>query len=206
MTQIGSVYSSIVGILNAQDANGNYIYGGGNESTPPVSATTLAQLGALPSSSAAFTNGTASTSVRTSDNTTMQVGMTASDIGGSLLSTIKSIVDFNNGSTGNFGSTISLAQSTFLTSAIQASTSAAQDVNDAAAQNGEANTQLTNALTNQISLSTLYKGFVSNIADVDMGTAVANLNLDQTALQAATEVTAQLNQISLLNYLPASTA
>jgi flagellar hook-associated protein 3 FlgL len=79
-------------------------------------------------------------------------------------------------------------------------------VNDAAAQNGENYTQLNDALTNQQSLSTMYTGFVSNIADVNMGTAVANLNLDQTALQAATEVTAQLNQISLLNYLPASTS
>jgi flagellin-like hook-associated protein FlgL len=52
----------------------------------------------------------------------------------------------------------------------------------------------------------MYAGFVSNIADVNMGQAVANLNLDQTALQATTEVTAQLNQISLLNYLPSSTS
>jgi flagellin-like hook-associated protein FlgL len=40
-----------------------------------------------------------------------------------------------------------------------------------------------------------------------MSTAVANLNQNQVALQAALEVTAQLNQISLLNYLsPASSS
>jgi flagellar hook-associated protein 3 FlgL len=206
MAQVSSVYSEVVGILNTQDSSGNYIYSGGNDGTPPVNATTLSQLGALSSSAAAFTNGTSTTSVRTSDNTSVQVGMTASDIGGSLLSTIKSIVDFNNGSTGNFGSTVTSTQSAFLTTAIQGATSAASDVNDAAAQNGENYTQLNDALTNQQSLSTMYTGFVSNIADVNMGTAVANLNLDQTALQAATEVTAQLNQISLLNYLPASTS
>ena len=50
-------------------------------------------------------------------------------------------------------------------------------------------------------LSTLYTGFVSNIENVDMGTAITQLNENQTALQAALAVTAQLNQVSLLNYM-----
>ena len=54
-------------------------------------------------------------------------------------------------------------------------------------------------------MSTLYQGFASDIQDVDMATAATNLNQNQTALQAALEVTAQLGQLSLLNYLPAST-
>lgn len=204
MDQVSSIYSEIVGVLNSQDSNGNYIYGGGNNSTPPVSATDLTQLGALSSSSDAFTNGSVTNSVRTSDNTTVQVGQTASGIASSLMSTIKSIVDFNNGSTGNFSTTLTSAQSTFLTSAISSAKSAASDVNDVAAQNGENYTQLNDALSNQKSLSTMYSGFVSNIADVNMGQAVANLNQDQVALQAAMEVTSQLGKISLLNYLPTS--
>jgi flagellar hook-associated protein 3 FlgL len=204
MDQVSSIYSEIVGVLNTQDSNGNYIYGGGNNSTPPVSATDITQLGALSSSSDAFTNGNSTTSVRTSDNTSVQVGQTASGVASSLIATIKSIVDFNNGSTGNFSSTLTATQSTFLTSAISDAKSAASDVNNVAAQNGENYTQLNDALTNQQSLSTMYKGFVSNIADVNMGQAVANLNQDQVALQAAMEVTSQLSQISLLNYLPSS--
>jgi flagellar hook-associated protein 3 FlgL len=206
MDQVSGIYSEIAGILNTQDANGNYIYGGGNNDTPPVSATDLSQLGALSSASDASTNGDETASVRTSDNTTVQVGQTASGIASSLISTIKSIVDFNNGSNGNFGATVSTAQSTFLTSAIQSSTSAASDVNNVDAANGNNYAQLNDALTNQQSLSTMYTGFVSNIANVNMGQAVSNLSLDQTALQAATEVTAQLNQISLLNYLPTTAA
>ena len=53
-------------------------------------------------------------------------------------------------------------------------------------------------------MSTLYTGFVSNIQNVNMASAISSLNLNQTALQAATEVTAQLGQISLLNYLTPS--
>jgi flagellar hook-associated protein 3 FlgL len=204
MDQVSSIYNEVVGILNTQDSNGNYIYGGGNNSTPPVSAANTTQLGALSSASQAFTNGDETTSVRTSDTTSVQVGQTASGVASSLIATIKSIVDFNNGSNGNFGTTLTSAQSTFLTGAIQSAQSAASDVNNVAAQNGQNYTELNDASTSQQSLSTMYKGFVSNIADVNMGQAVANLNQDQVALQAAMEVTSQLNQISLLKYLPSS--
>ena len=72
----------------------------------------------------------------------------------------------------------------------------------AAATNGFTFNRLQDAVTQQQSLSTLYKGFVSNIEDVDMGKAITNLNQNQVALQAALQVTAQLNKVSLLTYLP----
>jgi flagellar hook-associated protein 3 FlgL len=55
-------------------------------------------------------------------------------------------------------------------------------------------------------MSTLYSGFVSNIQDTDMATAATQLSLNQTALQAALQVTSTLNKLSLLNYLSAPTA
>ena len=64
--------------------------------------------------------------------------------------------------------------------------------------------QLKNAASQQSSMSTLYSGFVSNIQDTDMATAATQLSLNQTALQAALQVTASLNKLSLLNYLPVS--
>jgi flagellin-like hook-associated protein FlgL len=39
-----------------------------------------------------------------------------------------------------------------------------------------------------------------------MAKAATQLSQNQTALQAALQVTAQLHQVSLLNYLPAPTA
>ena len=44
--------------------------------------------------------------------------------------------------------------------------------------------------------------FTSDLEDVDMGEAISRLNQNQVALQAALQVTSQLNKISLLNYLP----
>jgi flagellar hook-associated protein 3 FlgL len=94
------------------------------------------------------------------------------------------------------------AQATFLTSELPTSIAANQALNTATASNGFVFNQLQDAVTQQQSLSTLYKGFVSDIQDVDMGKAITNLNQNQVALQAALQVTAQLNKVSLLNYLP----
>ena len=53
-------------------------------------------------------------------------------------------------------------------------------------------------------MNTLYKKFVSDIQDTNMADAATQLSLNQTQLQAALQVTAGLQQLSLLNYLPVS--
>ena len=205
MSQAQGLYAQAVQILNAQDANGNYIYGGNNAGTPPVTATTLSQLASLGSVSAAFANGTRAASVQVADDQTVQVGMLASNIGTNLLQTFQDLAQFNAGANGNFGASLTSAQSNFLTNELPTAISGEQSVNNAAATNGDTYNQLTDASNQQQSLSTLYQGFVSNLQDVDMSTAITQLNQNQTALQAALQVTAQIGNISLLNYLSAPT-
>jgi flagellar hook-associated protein 3 FlgL len=202
MNQADGIYQQVEQILNTQDANGNYIYGGNINNTPPLVTTSLSQLGSLTSISQAFANGTEKTSVRVADGETVQVGVLASDIGTGILQTLKDLVDFNNGSNGNFSSNLSSAQSSFLTSEISVADSAETGLNAATGANGEVYNQLQSASTEQQSMATLYQGFVSNIQNVDMSTAVTQLNQNQVALQAAEQVTAQLSKTSLLNYLP----
>jgi flagellar hook-associated protein 3 FlgL len=201
MTQAQGLYSQVEQILNSQDANGNYIYGGDNANTPPLTASTLTQLASLPSVSAAFANGSKAQSVRVSDGETVQVGMLASNVATNLIQTFQSLASFDAGPNGNFGSGLTQAQSNFLSGAVQSAQTAAQSVNTAAAENGDTYNQLQDAQNRQQSLSTLYQSFVSNLKDVDMSTAITQLNQNQTALQAALQVTAQIGKLSLLNYL-----
>ncbi|HTQ13376.1 MAG TPA: flagellin [Rhizomicrobium sp.] len=205
-TDAQSVLDQLNTILNSKDANGNYLYGGDKNTTQPLNATTLADLVALPSASAAFSNGTVTNAVRISDGQTVQVGVLASDAGQQLLQSLKDVADYNAGPGGPLGSTIDSATSSFLSGAIQGAAGAAQAVNNVAATNGAVYQQLQDASSTQQSMSNMYQGFVSDIQDVDMTTAVSNLNQNQLALQAALQVTAQLNQISLLNYLPLSSS
>jgi flagellar hook-associated protein 3 FlgL len=205
MSQAQNIFEQTVQILNSQDANGNYIYSGGKTNTAPVTTTTMAQLMALPSASQAFANGTQKASVQVGSNENVQVGVLASDVGTQLMQTLQDIANSNASS--NFGTQLTSAQSTFLSNEIPNAQTASQTINDASGTNGEVYQQLQSAVTAQQSMSTLYQGFASDIQNVDMATASTNLSENQTALQAALEVTAQMGQLSLLNYLsPTSTA
>jgi flagellar hook-associated protein 3 FlgL len=205
MSQASSIFDQASAILNSQDANGNYIYSGGKSNTPPLTPTSLSALAALPSAASAFANGTQKASVQVGPNQNVQIGVLASDVGTQLMQTLQDVANFNNGSTGNFGSGLTSAQSTFLTGEIQTAQTAYQGINDIQGTNGEVYQQLQAAVTQQQSMTTMYQGFVSNIQDVDMATASTNLSQDQIALQAALEVTSQLGSISLLNYLGSTT-
>lgn len=202
MDNVQSIFDQVSQVLNAKDANGNYLFGGDKDNVPPFNVTSLSQLAGLANVSDAFSNGTQKKTVMIADGQSEQIGVLASDIGTQLVQTLKDLATFNAGSTGNFNAQLTDAQSTFLSSEMPAAKAASVGVNAATAANGYTNNRLSDAADQQTALSTLYKGFVSNIQEVDMPTAVSELNLNQTALQAAMQVTAQLGQISLLNYLP----
>jgi len=204
MPQIQSLFDQAVSVLNAKDANGDYIYGGGRTDTPPLSATSLSALTALPDISQAFANGNLKKSVDVADGVNVSYGMTASDIGTQLMQAFKDIAGFDAGANGDFAaaSGLSPAQDNFLTGAITTATQVASAVNTAAAANGYAYNRLNDAVTHQSAMDTLYSGFVDKIQSTDMAAAATQLSLNQTQLQASLAVTASLNQISLLNYLP----
>ena len=203
MTDAQSVMDQLTQVLNTKDANGNYIYGGDNNNVPTVTETSLSDLTSLSNVSQAFQNGAKTNSVMVADGQSVQVGVLASDIGTQMMQTLKDIADYVN-TNGSLTTDMTSAQSNFLSGEIQSATDAGTQINAVAATNGNNYQSLQNALTNQTSMSTTYQGFVSDLENVDMATAITNLNQDQVALQAAMEVTSQLGQISLLNYLPAT--
>lgn len=206
MTQVQSIFSQAVSILNSQDANGAYIYGGGNDATPPVNVSSLSQLASLPSVSSAFTNGNDLKSVQVADGQSITYGVTASGVATGLMQELQNIAQFDQGSSGNFNGSTSLssAQNSFLTTEMGNVSTVADNLNNATAQNGDNYSALQNAQSQQSTMATLYSGFISNIQDTNMAQAATQLSLDQTQLQAALQVTAGLNKLSLLNYLPVS--
>ena len=206
MSQVQSIFSQAVALLNSQDANGAYIYGGGNDSTPPVSVNSLSQLASLGSISNAFTNGNNLKSVQVADGQTVTYGVTASSVATGLMQELQNIAQFDQGVNGNFNgnSSVTGAQNIFLTGEWPSTSSVAANLNNATAQNGDNYSALQNAQTQQSTMATLYSGFISNIQDTNMAQAATQLSVDQTQLQAALQVTAGLNKLSLLNYLPVS--
>jgi flagellar hook-associated protein 3 FlgL len=206
MTQVGNVFDQAVSILNSKDANGDYIYAGGKTDTAPVSISSLSQLAAAPTTASVFTNGTAKKAVQVADGQTVTFGITASDAAGDLMQALKDIATFDAGGTGNLdGSTnLSQAQTNFLTGQIAATTTVASGLTTVTAQNGNVYNQLKTAANQQSATDTLYGGFVDKLQNTNLAQAATQLSLNQTALQAALQVTASLNRLSLLNYLPVS--
>jgi flagellar hook-associated protein 3 FlgL len=208
MAQAQSIFDQASAILNSKDANGDYIYSGGKTDVAPVTVGSLAALQALPSVAGAFANGNLTKSVQVGDGVSVSYGITASDVGAGLMQALQDIANFDAGPTGNFSASTNLTgpQNTFLTNTIAQVTTLDTNLNAATAANGYVSNRLTDAQTQQTSMNTLYKGFVSDIQDTDMAKAATQLSLNQTQLQAALQVTAGLHQLSLLNYLPAPTA
>jgi len=205
MATAQSVFEQASAILNSTDSNGNYIYGGGQGNTKPFTATSLSDL-ATGSVSSYFQNGSQKKSVMVGDGQTVQIGVLASDIGTGLMTALKNLASADSPS-GSLDGQLTGTQTANLTNNILPSaTSAYTGLNTITATNGDTYNRLKDAVTNQQSQSTLYQGFVSDIEDVDMTQAISKLNQNQVALQAALEVTSKLGQLSLLNYLPATTA
>ena len=204
MATAQNVFQQAVTILNSTDANGNYIYGGGQGDKPPLTATSLADLATSPISSF-FQNGTQKKSVQVADGQTEQIGVLASDIGSELMTALNTLNQADTPAGSLDGQLTSTQTSMLTTTVLPAAAQATTDLNGLTATNGDTYNRLANAVTSQQSLSTLYKGFVSNIEDVDMTKAITELNQNQVALQAALKVTSMLSNISLLNYLPATT-
>jgi flagellar hook-associated protein 3 FlgL len=206
MPQIQSLFDQAVSVLNAKDANGDYIYGGGRTDTPPLTVTNLSDLGSLSSISQAFANGDLHKAVQVGDGESVTYGLTASDIGTDLMGAFKDIAAFDAGPNGNFaaGGGLSQAQDTFLMGAISNASAVASAINTTAATNGYVYARLNDAANRQSDMSTLYNGFIGKLQSTDMAKAATDLSMNQTQLQAALTVTASLNKLSLLNYLPMS--
>lgn len=203
------IFDQAKAILNYQDANGSYIYGGGNDTSPPFTVAKYSDLASLSTNAITdptdpnyvFSNGSTIKSVQVSDSETVSYGATASAVGTKLMSVLQSVSKYVAAKGSDFTASMDNNDTDFLSSAIGQSTAAYKDINQSTALNGSAYQRIKTASDTQTTTVNLYKGFVSDVQDVDMAQASTNLTNAQTALQASVMITSSLNKISLLNYL-----
>ena len=202
MTALSGDFSEALNGLNYQ-SNGQYLFGGGNNSTPPVSVNSLSALGALTGNAGtAFVNGSVKKTSQVDANTSVQTGMLASDLGGQMLQTFQDIQQFNdNNPDGPFGANMTDAQKAYLTQKAQEFSNEYTQLLSAQSLNGTMQTTVANATTSLQGQVTQLQSQVGNITDADMATAYSNLQQAQVAVQASAQVISTLSQYSLLNYL-----
>lgn len=200
MEQVKNLFDDAVQILNSK-VDGKYIYGGSRSDQPPVNVTTLSALVAAPTIADVFDNTAMKQTQRIDEDETIEVGMVASDIGTDLLQMFKDIAAFDVGASGPFGMDLTAAQMTFLSGEHAAVPAVQSGINTLAAINGSRHAQVTSTSERHESMSAYFSKFIGDIEDVDLAAAVTRLNQDQVAAEAAGRMIAQLDDLSLLNFL-----
>ena len=166
----------------------------------PVTVSSLSALVALPSVSGAFDNGNDKKSVQVADGQSVSFGITASDIGTGLMQALKDIAGFDAGASGNFNgsSSLSQAQNDFLTDQIASVGTVATDLNTATAAEWQClSTSCRAPRRSRPRCRRSIRASSTNIQNTNMAEAATQLSLNQTALQAALQVTSTLNKLTL---------
>jgi flagellar hook-associated protein 3 FlgL len=203
MQQVQNAFQDAVNGLNTS-YNGQYVFSGGQVNTQATSATSLSDLTSAPSISSLFTNDQHITSTQLDQNTTVQTGFLASNLGSSLYTAFQSIEAYNTGPNGPFTQPLSAAQTTFLQGALSSFQSAATALTNTQAQNGVLQTQVTNAQTSLTDQQTSLNNLIGNITNVNQAQVAQNLQQAQLAMQASSRAFISLQSSSLLSILTAS--
>lgn len=199
MATLQGMYSQAAGALNTT-VNGDYLFAGGQTSTPPVASDQLSDLatGAVASK---FANDQYKSTARLDDGVTLTTGVLASDVGTPLVGALQQIAQFNAGPDGPFASPLTTAQTDFLTSVLPSLKTVATGAVAQVAANGVAQQRVANAQTQLADRKTASDQIVGKIADADPARAAIDLQLASTALQASAQVFSVLKDTSLLNVL-----
>ena len=185
--------------LNTQQG-GRFLFAGAQVNTRPVDATRLSDLTAVPDVADLFHNDALKPVSRLDDNITIESGFLADEQGTQLFETFKEVQAYVEAN-GAFSSPLTTAQKTFIEGMLPKFDAANKALTDTAALNGANQVRVENSLAQHEDRSTLLKGEIADIAEVDMAEAISRLEQAQTALQASAQVFATLRGSSLLEML-----
>lgn len=198
--QIKTVFSRITSVLNAQ-VDGKYIYGGTRQDVPPVTATSLEQLVALPDAADAFQNNGTAQSAKIDEHQTVVFGQLADRLGGEAFDLLRQIASFNAGAEGPFAEKLTTAQKDFLSGMVSKVADAASSVNQKLAENGAVYSVADDAVEAHGDARATLKAMIQDIEGVDMAEAISKLNNAQIALQASAKTFATVQGMSLLDFI-----
>lgn len=197
MEEISGHFTQVVQGLNTK-SQGRYIFAGGQINTMPVTAGALSDLGAAPAASF-FQNDRFIAKNQIDETSTIEGGMLADDIAGSLFSAFKTIQDDHAATP--FTGALTDAQRAFLQTQLAVFDARHDETVQRVARNGTIANRIDSASKDLQSRANAMETMIGDVADVDMAEAISNLQMAQFAVQAAAEVFVTLRDSSLLNYL-----
>jgi len=200
MTDLNSLFKNAVQGMNTS-YDGKYLFAGGQINTPPVTATTLADLTAGPPVASFFQNDNFKTQAKLDDSTTVTTGFLASDIGTPLMNALKAIQTYSQGPNGPFTGQLTDAQRTFLQGTLPGFDAVRSDLTLTTAQNGLIQKRVDDVASTLVARKDTLTVMIGGITDADMAKAASDLATAQVAVQASARVFQSLQNMSLLNFL-----
>lgn len=189
-------------IISALNINigGVYVFGGADGTTRPVSATNLADIGAVADPADLFDPNATRLRLAVEEGVTIDGGPVAQEIAEGLFSDLR---DFANAAAtlGPFSGDLTAAQRDFLVQKVGRLDTVGAGLNQALGIIGIAQSQADAATVRNIQRRDLAEIVASEIEDIDIAEVVSRLAQDQIAVEASARALAQASQLSLLNFL-----
>ena len=193
--QIDSVVSSASAALNAE-IDGAHIFAGTRTDTQPVTISTLAELVAAPTVADVFQNNDVKPAARIDESETIEYGQLASDLATDLFTAIRTIAAL-----GPFSENLTDAQRSALTAEISNLEAIGDAANADHASNGVYFQEVEDAIDRNVRRRDYMAGVISDIQDVDLAEAATRLSQDQAAIEAAAKVLAEMQQMTILDFI-----
>jgi flagellar hook-associated protein 3 FlgL len=186
--ELDQLIQQSVQVGNSQ-LNGNYLYAGTADSTPPFT-TTLNGSGQI--ASVSYVGNSAQASIPLSATASVSPATSGTTNSG-IATWINSMISLRDALNSGGSSAIAAAN---------ASVSSAEDtITGAVAENGAVQARIQSVQTQQQSETTELNTLISNDTNADLPTTIVQLNQTQLAYQAALQSAASIMHISILNYL-----
>jgi flagellar hook-associated protein 3 FlgL len=203
-SEVQQLTQEAVQLMNTKDAStGQYLFGGTNSTVPPYATTTDAN-GNL--TGVTYQGNTSVNQTEIASGVTVTVDVPGANTG---TSGVRGLITDATSGADLFNHLISFANDLTAgdTSAISGTDSAnLQNDEDnmlyQVSSNGAVQTHLESAATLASSQSTSLDNMISNSSGANLADTMVQLSQAQTAYQAALESSAQIMQLSILNYLP----
>ncbi len=188
----------IISALNTQ-LGGVYVFGGVDGAAPPTSATSLSDIAAAGATDSLLSNA-AHVRLPVEEETSVDGGANALEIASDLYQVLQEIANAP-ASLGAFTSTLTQAQTDFLSQKIGDLDAIASSLYDQLGFNGSAQSQTESARNRNADRRDLAEITASRLEDADLAEVVAKLNQDRLAIEAAAQALSQARELSLLNFL-----
>lgn len=192
--QIESSFAQLKTSLNASEG-GVPLFAGSQTEDVPFTPNALSDLIPAPPANA-FTNDKVRPTARLSDGLDITYGVVADEVATGLVTAFSTLAN-----AGPFGDTLTAAQLTAVTNAIDQLDSGLKTVREMSAENGRKQAQIETFGTRANERATLLQTIVGKVEDADLAQVAIDISVQKTALEASLTVFSQLSKLSLVHYL-----